>query len=124
MRLALKHIAAERVIPGRHAATQRLCVQCTIILDSRPKEASIHKIVIVGQRMRHKAASIASSLPSLMMPCPVCAGRMVYHGLRPVSSDVEDTVYACRSCGAELIRTAMRKTVKAEAGNVRPAEAA
>jgi len=46
-----------------------------------------------------------SSLPSLMMPCPVCAGRMVYRTRRPISSEVEDTVYACRSCGVELIRT-------------------
>jgi rRNA maturation endonuclease Nob1 len=43
-----------------------------------------------------------------MMPCPVCAGRMAYHGCRAVAPDVEDTVYACKSCGAEVIRTAMR----------------
>jgi len=35
---------------------------------------------------------------------------MVYHGLRPIGPDVEDTVYACRRCGAELIRTSVRKT--------------
>jgi hypothetical protein len=34
---------------------------------------------------------------------------MVYSGLRPISADVEDTVYACRRCGAELIRTSVRK---------------
>jgi len=45
-----------------------------------------------------------------MMPCPVCAGRMVYHGRRPISADVEDTVYACKRCGAELIRTSVCKT--------------
>jgi DNA-directed RNA polymerase subunit RPC12/RpoP len=43
-----------------------------------------------------------------MMPCPVCAGRMVYHGRRPIAPDVEDTIYACRRCGAELIRTSVR----------------
>ena len=59
--------------------------------------------------MRHQAASTASSLPSLMMPCPVCAGRMVYHGRRPIAADVEDTIYACRRCGAELIRTTVRR---------------
>ena len=47
-----------------------------------------------------------------MMPCPVCAGRMVFHGHRPLSQDIEDTVYACRRCGAELIRTSLRKTPK------------
>jgi DNA-directed RNA polymerase subunit RPC12/RpoP len=40
---------------------------------------------------------------------------MVYHGKRPVGSDVEDTVYACRRCGAELIRTSVRKLKDAEA---------
>lgn len=48
-----------------------------------------------------------------MMPCPVCAGRMVYHGRRPIAPDVEDTIYACRRCGAELIRTTVR-TVTSE----------
>ncbi|MGB6536364.1 MAG: hypothetical protein WBF58_10430 [Xanthobacteraceae bacterium] len=50
----------------------------------------------------------ASSLPSLMMPCAVCAGRMVYHGRRSAGAELEDTVYACRSCGGELIRTSLR----------------
>jgi predicted SprT family Zn-dependent metalloprotease len=59
--------------------------------------------------MRHKAAILASSLPSLMMPCPVCAGRMAYNGRRAVSAELEDTVYACGRCGAELIRTSVRK---------------
>ncbi|MFY9897375.1 MAG: hypothetical protein WAK67_06230 [Xanthobacteraceae bacterium] len=59
--------------------------------------------------MRHQAAVPASSLPSLMMPCPICAGRMAYHGRRAVSAEVEDTVYACRRCGAELVRSSIRK---------------
>jgi predicted SprT family Zn-dependent metalloprotease len=58
--------------------------------------------------MRHQGAMPASSLPSLMMPCPVCAGRMAYHGRRAVSAELEDTVYACRKCGAELVRTSIR----------------
>jgi DNA-directed RNA polymerase subunit RPC12/RpoP len=44
-----------------------------------------------------------------MMPCPVCAGRMVYNGLRVIAVDVVDSIYACRRCGAEVIRTSMRK---------------
>ena len=59
--------------------------------------------------MRHPAVAPASSLPSLMMPCPVCAGRMAFHARRPISGDIEDTVYACRSCGTELIRTTVRR---------------
>jgi hypothetical protein len=72
--------------------------------------------------MRHQAPT--SSLPSLMMPCPVCAGRMVYHTRRLVAVDLEDTVYACRSCGAELIRTSVCKMTKAEAEKLRSAAAA
>jgi predicted SprT family Zn-dependent metalloprotease len=56
-----------------------------------------------------------------MMPCPVCAGRMAYHGRRAISADIEDTVYACKSCGAELIRTSMRQTE--EPGTTHPAAA-
>jgi DNA-directed RNA polymerase subunit RPC12/RpoP len=59
--------------------------------------------------MRQQTAAVPSSLPSLIMPCPVCAGRMVYHARRPITSEVEDTVYACRRCGAELIRTSVRR---------------
>jgi DNA-directed RNA polymerase subunit RPC12/RpoP len=57
-----------------------------------------------------------------MMPCPACSGRMVYSTKRPTSSDLEDTVYACRSCGAELIRTSVRQAPKA--GSLKSAEAA
>jgi DNA-directed RNA polymerase subunit RPC12/RpoP len=65
---------------------------------------------------RYQAAGPAvSSLPSLMMPCPVCAGRMVYSARRPISTEVEDTIYACRRCGAELIRTSVRKISNAAA---------
>jgi hypothetical protein len=34
---------------------------------------------------------------------------MAYHGRRIVSAEMEDTVYACRRCGAELVRTSMIK---------------
>jgi hypothetical protein len=59
--------------------------------------------------MRPYVAAPTSSLPSLMMPCPICAGRMMYHGLHTVAADIEDTVYACRRCGAEVVRTSVRK---------------
>ena len=81
----------------------------------------IHKTVIRLRTMRHRAASPASSLPSLMMPCPVCAGRMVYHGRRVVAADMEDTIYACKRCGAELIRTSVCKAPDPD--TLRPAAA-
>ena len=65
--------------------------------------------------MRHPMVATTSSLPSLMMPCPTCAGRMVYQGLHTPSPDFEDTVYACRRCGSEVIRTSVRKPNGAEA---------
>ncbi len=37
---------------------------------------------------------------------------MVFTARRPIAAEVEDTVYACRRCGAELIRTSVRKTSK------------
>jgi hypothetical protein len=40
---------------------------------------------------------------------------MVYHAKRTAGGDVEDTVYACRRCGAELIRTSVRAATKAAA---------
>jgi hypothetical protein len=49
------------------------------------------------------------------MPCPVCAGRMTYHGRRAIAADIEDTIYACKRCGAEVIRTSMRHA-KPDAG--------
>jgi len=47
---------------------------------------------------------------------------MVYNMKRPSSSDLEDTVYACRSCGAELIRTSVRQAPRP--GRIKSAEAA
>jgi hypothetical protein len=45
---------------------------------------------------------------------------MAYHRRRIISADVEDTIYACRRCGAEFIRTSMRKST----GSGRASEAA
>jgi hypothetical protein len=42
---------------------------------------------------------------------------MAYHGRRAASAEMEDTIYACRQCGAELVRTSIRKAAN-------PAEAA
>ena len=52
-----------------------------------------------------------------MMPCPVCAGRMVFNGRRPIATELEDTVYGCRRCGAELIRTTVCKAAVPDTEN-------
>jgi DNA-directed RNA polymerase subunit RPC12/RpoP len=41
-----------------------------------------------------------------------------------IAPDVEDTVYACERCGAELIRTSVRAAGRAENDRKRAAEAA
>jgi hypothetical protein len=48
---------------------------------------------------------------------------MVFHGRRPISPEVEDTIYACRRCGAELIRTSVRTSTLAEAEKSKSAAA-
>jgi DNA-directed RNA polymerase subunit RPC12/RpoP len=69
-------------------------------------------------RAMHHQTFARSGLPSLMLPCPRCAGRMVYHARHPVTPELEDTVYACGRCGTELIRTSARRA------GPNPAEAA
>lgn len=71
--------------------------------------------------MGHPTVVNPSSLPSLMMPCPVCAGRMVYKVCRPITAEVEDTVFACRQCGTELIRTTVCQTAPTRTKNARAA---
>jgi transcription elongation factor Elf1 len=34
---------------------------------------------------------------------------MSYNGRRTVSAELEDTIFACARCGAELVRTSVRK---------------
>ncbi len=72
--------------------------------------------------MRHQTIAPPSSLPSLMMPCPVCAGRMAFQARRPITTELEDSVYACRSCGTELIRTTVRRD--GQTPKIKSAEAA
>jgi hypothetical protein len=71
--------------------------------------------------MGHPTVVPPSSLPSLMMPCPVCSGRMVYKNCRPITAEVEDTTYACRQCGTELIRTAVCQSAPTRTKSARAA---
>jgi hypothetical protein len=59
----------------------------------------------------------SSQLPSLIMPCPVCTGRLVFCSVTPTKppSDLEDSVFACDRCGTQVIRTTFRKATKIEA---------
>jgi hypothetical protein len=57
-----------------------------------------------------------SQLPSLIMPCPVCTGRLVFLTVTSTKppSDLEDSVFACDHCNTQVIRTAFRKATKIE----------
>ena len=59
----------------------------------------------------------SSQLPSLIMPCPVCTGRLVFMTVTPTKppSELEDSVFACDHCGTQVIRTTFRRTTKIEA---------
>jgi hypothetical protein len=61
--------------------------------------------------MRPQSVASPSQLPSLIMPCPVCTGRLTFRAVKPTKppSDLEDTVYACERCDTQVIRTTFRK---------------
>ena len=55
----------------------------------------------------------ASALPSLIIPCPRCGGRLAATSVKPLAftaepvepSGFEDIAHGCTRCGIELIRT-------------------
>lgn len=64
----------------------------------------------------HLQKLTSSQLPSLIMPCPVCTGRLVFKAVmvsKP-ASEVEDHVHACDRCGAQVIRTTRRRSTSAK----------
>jgi hypothetical protein len=67
--------------------------------------------------MRQQSAASSSQLPSLIMPCPVCTGRLVFRSVKPTRppSDLEDSIHACERCGTQVIRTTFRKGGNTEA---------
>jgi hypothetical protein len=61
--------------------------------------------------MRSQAVASPSRLPSLIMPCPACTGRLTFRTVKATKppSDLEDTIYACERCETQVIRTTFRK---------------
>jgi predicted RNA-binding Zn-ribbon protein involved in translation (DUF1610 family) len=51
--------------------------------------------------------TIASHLPSFILPCPYCGRRMSLKTVEPTrfAAEWEDVTHACTQCGTELIRT-------------------
>jgi hypothetical protein len=62
--------------------------------------------------MRHPTVASPSQLPSLIMPCPICTGRLSFRVVTQTNppSDLEDSIYACEGCDTEVVRTTLRKT--------------
>jgi hypothetical protein len=59
-----------------------------------------------------------SSLPAAIIPCPRCGvGHFSFRSIRAIQPDlgIEDVVYACKNCGAELICTERSKRQPPEA---------
>jgi hypothetical protein len=67
--------------------------------------------------MRRQGVASPSQLPSLIMPCPICTGRLVFRYVAATKppSELEDSVYACERCGTQVVRTTARKPGKIEA---------
>jgi hypothetical protein len=67
--------------------------------------------------MRHQRAASPSQLPSLIMPCPICTGRLVFRFITATKppSDLEDSVYACERCDTQVVRTTPRRPGRTEA---------
>ena len=59
-----------------------------------------------------RSKSTPSGLPSLIIPCPSCGGRLVATSVKrlaatPATADLEDIAHGCIRCGTELIRTVL-----------------
>ena len=51
-----------------------------------------------------------SYLPSLIMPCPSCGGRMPIKSVEPApfAAELDEVTHGCAPCGTELVRTIRR----------------
>jgi hypothetical protein len=58
--------------------------------------------------MQNRRATSRSQLPSFLIPCPHCGGRMAMKMIKPVffADDLEEITHVCDGCGSELSRTA------------------
>jgi DNA-directed RNA polymerase subunit RPC12/RpoP len=54
--------------------------------------------------------TVASYLPSFILPCPYCGRRMSVKAVEPTrfAAEFEDVTHACAQCGTELVRTVQR----------------
>jgi predicted RNA-binding Zn-ribbon protein involved in translation (DUF1610 family) len=75
---------------------------------------SIH----INQEGAMNGWTIASHLPSSILPCPYCGRRMSLKAVEPTrfAAQWDEVTHACTQCGTELVRT-----VRAEPGHIQAA---
>ena len=76
---------------------QNRLTRCTNGIESIP----------INQEGAMNGRTIASHLPSFILPCPYCGHRMSLKTVEPTRfvAEWEDVTHACAQCGTELVRT-------------------
>jgi predicted RNA-binding Zn-ribbon protein involved in translation (DUF1610 family) len=59
--------------------------------------------------------TVASHLPSFILPCPYCGRRMSIKTVERFAAEWDDVTHACIQCGTELVRTVRRAPADARA---------
>jgi predicted RNA-binding Zn-ribbon protein involved in translation (DUF1610 family) len=72
----------------------------------------------INQEGAMNGRTVASHLPSFILPCPYCGRRMSIKTVEPTrfAAELDDVTHACGQCGTELVRT-----VRAEPGHIQAA---
>jgi DNA-directed RNA polymerase subunit RPC12/RpoP len=66
----------------------------------------------ISQEGAMNGRTVASYLPSFILPCPYCGRRMSVKTVEPTrfAAEFEDVTHACAQCGTELVRTVQRES--------------
>ena len=92
--------------PIYRTAAENVC-NAQKFIDSASSGASN---AVMAALRNHAFKGTLSALPSLIIPCPRCGGRLTATSVKPAmfmadSADLEDIAHGCARCGTELIRT-------------------
>ena len=65
---------------------------------------------VMAALRNHAFKGKLSALPSMIIPCPRCGGRLTATSIKPAmftaqSAGLEDIAHGCARCGTELVRT-------------------
>ncbi len=69
-------------------------------------------MAVMAALRNHAFKGALSALPSLIIPCPRCGGRLTTTSIKPAmfaaeSAALEDIAHGCARCGTELVRTVL-----------------